>query len=101
MKIIARADDGTETDVTEGVQSLYDMYMSTMDIGSGFICMEEALAIHALATACGFKNIEEIDKYVAEIRQQHREREWRNRHPNYKYELFLEAKAAGFPGIPE
>lgn len=68
MKVIARSDDGVETDVTEGVQALYDQYMGTMDIGSGFVCLEEALVIYELAKACSFVQIEEIEKYVAYIR---------------------------------
>lgn len=69
MKIFARADNGVETEVTEGVQALYDQYMSTMDIGSGLITIEEAEGIHVLAQACQFQQIAEIEKYIEAKKQ--------------------------------
>lgn len=99
--IVVRSESGEESDVTEGVQCLYDMYMATMDIGSGFICMEEALAIHALAVACGFQNIEEIEKYVAEKILNHKEQEWRKLNPKATGTEAKAARELGFPGIPD
>ena len=44
-RAIHRADDGTETDITEGVQALYDLVISSMDWGSGFWTYEDALPV--------------------------------------------------------
>jgi hypothetical protein len=46
--------DGVVTDITEGVQILYDAMVSTLDWGSGLLDKHEVLATWALARACGF-----------------------------------------------
>ncbi len=64
MKIVAKGEDGIETDITEGVQALYDHLIGTLDWGSGFISLEDALPIAHLTKACGFERWEEAEKYV-------------------------------------
>jgi hypothetical protein len=54
VRVIARHSDGTETDVTEGVQALYDHCVASMDWGSGFLSVEEAAGIILIAQKCGF-----------------------------------------------
>jgi hypothetical protein len=54
-RVYARQADGTETDVTEGVQVLYDHMVSSMDWGSGFLTVEDAKGIIEIAQACGFE----------------------------------------------
>jgi hypothetical protein len=54
VRVIARHSDGTETDVTEGVQALYDHCVASMDWGSGFLSVEEATGIILIAQKCGF-----------------------------------------------
>lgn len=43
-----------EHDVTEGVQALYDLLMSSMDIGSGFLSEDELVPVFQAAIAAGF-----------------------------------------------
>ena len=40
-----RAEDGTDTDITQGVQALYDLVISSMNWGSGFWSWEDALPV--------------------------------------------------------
>jgi hypothetical protein len=54
VRVIARHDDDTETDVTEGVQVLYDHCVASMDWGSGFLSIEDARGIILIAQKCGF-----------------------------------------------
>ena len=62
--ITAAREDGTTVDLTEGVQCLYDLVINSMDWGSGFISAEEALPVAEVARACGFEQVEEVEKYV-------------------------------------
>lgn len=54
VRLIARHADGTETDVTEGVQALYDHLVASMDWGSNFLSIEDARGIILIAQKCGF-----------------------------------------------
>lgn len=62
--ITAASPDGATVDLTEGVQCLYDLVINSMDWGSGFISAEEALPVAEVARACGFAQVEEVEKYV-------------------------------------
>lgn len=76
MKIIAVSDEGTETDITEGVQVLYDTVLQSMDWSSGFLDYEEQSAVIRTGMACGFpdaeKHLESIQraKLAEEKRQE-------------------------------
>ena len=67
MKIIATRDDGTTTDITEGVQVLYDTVLQSMDWSSGFLDHEEQSGIIRTGIACGFPDAE---KYLESIQKQ-------------------------------
>lgn len=54
IKIWTENEDGTRTEVTEAVQCLYDLLLSSMDFGSGFLSVEEIIPIAELADAAGF-----------------------------------------------
>ena len=54
MKIVLTDDDGTEYDVTEAVQIVYDSLHASMDFGSGFLDAGESKAMHDLAVAGGW-----------------------------------------------
>lgn len=54
MKIIVQHDDGTEEEITEGVQIAYDIAYGSLDWGSGFLDTEEMEAVARLAEACRF-----------------------------------------------
>jgi len=69
-RVFAR-DGDTETDVTEGVQALYDLAIGSMDFGSGFWSAEDAAPVAKLARICGFRQVEEIERYLRN--QQHSE----------------------------
>lgn len=60
------AGDGTQTDVTEGVQALYDLVLSSLDWGSGFWSYEDALPVAQIARLAGFGRCEEAERYVRE-----------------------------------
>jgi hypothetical protein len=47
--------DGVTTEITLGVQILYDALVSSMDFSSGFLDAEEIGAINDLADAAGFQ----------------------------------------------
>lgn len=71
IRMFARAADGSETDITEGVQACYDLVIGSMDWGSGFLTVEDALPVVLLAKACGFADYERAEKYVRD--KQHAE----------------------------
>lgn len=54
MKIIVQRDDGTEEDVTFGVQVAFDTAWGSMDWGSGFLDSEEMGQIARLAVLADF-----------------------------------------------
>lgn len=62
--VVARQPDGTEVDITEGVQALYDLVTSSMDWGSGFWTVEDALPVEHIARTCGFPGISEVEAYI-------------------------------------
>lgn len=64
-RAFVRAADGTETDITEGVQALYDLVISSMNWGSGFWSYEDALPVAVIGRTLGFERIEEVERYVA------------------------------------
>ena len=61
---VHRAADGTETDVTEGVQALYDLVICSMDWGSGFLTYEDALPVVTIAELAAFPDAGRARKYV-------------------------------------
>lgn len=78
MIVVVRSDDGAEVDITEGVKCLYDMVIGSMDWGSGFWTVEDALPVAEVARACGFPNVDEVDAYLAaRARDEQTRKEWR------------------------
>ena len=73
------ADDGTQTDVTEGVQALYDLVVSSMDWGSGFWTYEDALPVVNIARLAGFEEAEEAERYAREALHRKESEEWQLR----------------------
>lgn len=69
MKIIVQHDDGTEIDVTEGVQVAYDTAYGSMDWGSGFLDLEEMEAVARLAEACRFPSFPDALESVQRARE--------------------------------
>jgi hypothetical protein len=69
MRIIVQHDDGTEIDITEGVQIAYDCTVGSMDWGSGFLAVEEVDAMVRLSQACRFSDFEKIAQDVFQERQ--------------------------------
>jgi hypothetical protein len=70
VEIVARGGDGSEANVTEAVQALYDIVIGSMDWGSGFLTVEDALPIAELAERCGFKEAEEAHRYLYRQRRE-------------------------------
>lgn len=70
-RAFARNADGTETDITEGVQALYDLVIGSMNWGSGFWTAEDARPVAILARRMGFERAEEAERYLRE--QEHGE----------------------------
>jgi hypothetical protein len=77
--VVARLADGTELNVTAGVQALYDLVIGSMDWGSGFWTVDDAQPVLEIARACGFKDYEEAEAYVAEQRQSEEQRQFLDR----------------------
>ena len=75
-KIVHVADDGTQTDVTEGVRALYDLVISSMDWGSGFWSYEDALPVAQIARLAGFDQAGEVERYVREALHRKESEEW-------------------------
>lgn len=69
VRLMAVNPDGIEVNVTEGVMALYDLVIGSMDWGSGFLTVEEALPVAEIAELCGFAEWEAAQAYVRE--QQH------------------------------
>lgn len=68
VTIVAKLSDGTEVDVTEGVQVLYDLVVGSMDFGSGFLTEEDAVPLANIAEVCGFERSDEAFRYLREVR---------------------------------
>lgn len=66
VRVLARGADGAETDITEGVQALYDLVIGSTEWGSGFWTAEDARPVALLARACGFGRAEEAERYLRE-----------------------------------
>jgi hypothetical protein len=64
VRAFARQPDGTETDITEGMQALYDLVLNSMDWGSGFLTAEDARPVALLARTLGFEQAEEAERYL-------------------------------------
>lgn len=62
--VVARRPEGSEVNVTAGVQALYDLVISSMDWGSGFWTVEDALPVVEVADVCGFAEAAEARRYV-------------------------------------
>jgi hypothetical protein len=78
-KFVHIADDGTQADVTEGVQALYDLVLSSMDWGSGFWSYEDALPVAKIARLAGFEQCDEAERYVREALHTKESDEWRRK----------------------
>jgi hypothetical protein len=65
-RVIVVQPDGTETNITEGVETLYDLTRNSMDWGSGFIPIEQMDVVLNLAITCGFPDAEKLAKEVRE-----------------------------------
>ncbi|MBC7680450.1 MAG: hypothetical protein H7233_15905 [Pseudorhodobacter sp.] len=75
-RIIVRKDDGTETDVTEGVKVLYDHTVTSMDWGSGFLEVEDAAEVITVALTCGFLVPETAQEQFEDYAVTDQRREW-------------------------
>lgn len=78
-RFVFAADDGSQEDVTEGVQALYDLVISSMDWGSGFWSYEDALPVAKIATLAGFERCDEAERYVREALHEKESAEWRRK----------------------
>lgn len=61
--------DGTTVDVTEGVKTLYDLVINSLDWGSGFLTSEDATPLAQIGHLCGFERVDEVDRYVAKAQR--------------------------------
>jgi hypothetical protein len=64
IRAFVRNADGTETDITEGVQALYDLVIDSMDWGSGRLTAEDARPVALLARTLGFERVAEAERYL-------------------------------------
>lgn len=78
-KFVFVADDGAQTEVTEGVQALYDLVIGSMDFRSGFWSYEDALPAAKIAELAGFEQRDEIERYVREALHEKESAEWQRK----------------------
>ena len=69
--------EGAQEDVSEGVQALYDLVISSMDWGSGFWSWEDALPVALIGRLAEFKKIDEVERYVQAKRHEEETAKWR------------------------
>lgn len=67
-QVFARAVDGSEIDITAGVQAMYDLVLGSMDWGSGFLTDDDAAPMSVVGHACGFAEVDRVDEYIADKR---------------------------------
>jgi hypothetical protein len=92
VRAFARQPDGTETDITEGVQALYDLVLGSMDWGSGFLTAEDARPVALLARMMGFEKAEEAERYLRDQEHSQQQREFMLNHGSDWF--------TGAPGMP-
>ena len=80
-RVLHVAEDGTRTDVTEGVQAMYDLVTGSMDWGSGFLSYEDAVPVGAVARLCGFEGIAEVERYLQDALHREESDAWRRTQP--------------------
>lgn len=62
-RVFVRTEQG-DIDITEGVKTMYDLLVESMDWGSGFLSLEDVIEVSRLAQAMGFVSIPEADEQV-------------------------------------
>lgn len=93
VRIVVQHDDGSEQDITTGVQIAYDCVIHSMDWGSGFLDTEEVDAIVKLAENCRFPNFEELFNKVQDDRRRQEDAARRNKVEEQIREELIKAKA--------
>jgi hypothetical protein len=63
-RVVAHQADGTEVDLTEGVQALYDHVLNSMDWTSGFFTEEDTIPVALVAEVCGFQGDKDIQAHL-------------------------------------
>lgn len=58
-------DNGTHTDITTAVQTMYDLIVDSMDWTSGFLAIEDCIAIERIAVLCGWETPAEAANQIA------------------------------------
>lgn len=56
--------DGETADITEAVAAIYDLVIQSLNWGSGFLTMEDALPMAVLGRVCGFQESAEAERYL-------------------------------------
>jgi hypothetical protein len=69
MKIFVKHEGQKPVDITEGVQAMYDLLVSSGNWGSGLLSSEDAVPIANLAQACQFNNWEEAVRYLEQAKK--------------------------------
>ena len=70
-------DGGSAENVSEGVQALYDLVISSMNWGSGFWSWEDALPVAKIGRLAEFAKIDEVERYVRERKHDEETGRWR------------------------
>ena len=95
-RFIFRRFDGPDEDVTDDVGCLYDLVIGSMNWGSGFLTVEDALPVVRIAQLGQFKDWEQAQEYVDAQTQAREQLAFLERFP--------EAYAVRYPrpgGVPE
>jgi hypothetical protein len=65
-----------ETDITDGVQVLYDLVIQSQNFGSGFWTIEDLEPVARLAELCDFERSGDVRKYIEDEKHYRELVEW-------------------------
>lgn len=75
----AIAPDGTETIITDWVGAIYDLVIGSLDFGSGFLTVEDAVPLASLAELLGYPANNEATRYLEQARKEEAAEEAKHR----------------------
>ena len=79
------------TDITEGVQALYDLAIHSMDYGSGFWSYEDAAPVAKLATLMGWDGADGLQQYADDQLHKTEASAWARDNGHLTYESWYES----------
>ncbi len=75
-------DELSAVDITDGVQVLYDLVISSQNFGSGFWTIEDLEPVARVAEMCEFARSGDVRKYIDDQKHYYERQRWQNEHMN-------------------